>query len=61
MKKLTYIGPHAEVEIEVAPNKWAEVKRNAAIEVGDALAESLLEQSDNWKPATKPTKSQQED
>jgi hypothetical protein len=60
VKKLTYIGPHAEVEIEVAPNKWAEVKRNSAIEVGDSLAESLLEQPDNWKPA-KSTKSQQED
>lgn len=60
MKKLTYIGPHAEVEVEVAPNKWAEVKNGAAIEVGDQLAESLLEQTDNWKPATKTTKSQED-
>lgn len=60
MKKLTYIGPHDEVEVEVAPNKWAEVKNKGTIEVGDQLAESLLEQPDNWKPATKTTKSQED-
>lgn len=60
MKKLTYIGPHDEVEVEVAPNKWAEVKNNGTIEVSDQLAEALLEQPDNWKPATKTTKSQED-
>jgi len=60
VKKLTYIGPHDEVEIEVAPNKWADVKSEGTIEVGDQLAESLLEQPDNWKPATKNPKSQED-
>jgi predicted RecA/RadA family phage recombinase len=60
VKKLTYIGPHDAVEIEVAPRKWVEVKQGAAVEVGDQLAVGLLEQPDNWK-AAKTTKSQQED
>jgi len=60
VKKLTYIGPHDAVEIEVAPRKWVEVKQGAAVEVGDQLAVGLLAQPDNWK-AAKTTKSQQED
>jgi hypothetical protein len=60
VKKLTYIGPHDAVEIEVAPRKWVEVKQGAAVEVGDQLAGGLLEQPDNWKAATKTTKSQED-
>jgi predicted RecA/RadA family phage recombinase len=60
VKKLTYVGPHDAVEIEVAPRKWVEVKHGAVVDVGDQLAVGLLDQPDNWKPA-KTTKSQQED
>lgn len=50
-RHVTYHGPIDEVEIEVAPNLWQPVKRGASVEVSDDLADSLLDQPDNWKAA----------
>lgn len=49
MKQLKYIGPHPQVEVEVAPKKWETVTRGESFDVADPLAEALLEQPDNWK------------
>lgn len=46
-RKLRYVGPHVGVEI---PALETTVLRNHQIEVADSvLADSLLEQTDNWK------------
>lgn len=50
---LKYIGPHAAVEVEIAPRLWTEVGKNQTVQVGDKLASALLEQPDNWKEVIK--------
>jgi hypothetical protein len=55
-KHVTYVGSFDEVEIEVAPGRWAAVKHGASIEVGDDLAASLCDQDDNWQPKQAATK-----
>lgn len=54
LKKITYVGPFAEVEIETALGAWVTCRNGSTVEVADALAASLLEQADNWQPAGKP-------
>lgn len=46
--RLTYHGPHAEVEIAETGQK---VTRGDSIDVDDGLATRLLDQPDNWKKA----------
>lgn len=50
MQKLRYIGPHDAVAVEVAPRRMAVVGRYEVADFGDAMAERLLEQVDNWEP-----------
>ena len=45
--KLTYTGPHDEVEI---PSAGVVCKRGESVEVPEELGASLLEQADNWQP-----------
>jgi hypothetical protein len=45
---IRYVGRHPEVRVEVAPRRFATVKRNHQVEVGDTVAASLLAQPDNW-------------
>lgn len=47
MPRITYVGSHDEVEI---PSVGVVCKRGATVEVSDSLADSLLEQPDNWQP-----------
>lgn len=51
MRTVTYTGPYRVVELETAPGRWHTVERGDSIEVSDALAESLVEQVDNWVDA----------
>lgn len=51
MRTVTYTGPYRVVELETAPGRWHTVERGDSIEVSDALAESLVEQADNWVDA----------
>ncbi len=44
MRRVRYVGPYREVEIEVAPERWRRVKRGSLIEVGDQIAERLVVQ-----------------
>jgi hypothetical protein len=53
MKRIKYVGPHDAVDVPVAGLEG--VKRGAVVEVRDEVAESLLEQVDNWHPV-KPVK-----
>lgn len=60
MKKITYIGPFPEVEFEQGA-VWRTATKGEAIDVPDALADSLLEQTGNWsaeKPKTTTKKAQ---
>jgi hypothetical protein len=50
-KRITYVGPHDEVEIEHPVAGWLTVARNGEITVGGDLADALLEQPTNWQPA----------
>lgn len=50
MPALTYIGSHDEVEI---PAAGVVVKRGESFDCYDATAAALLEQTDNYKAATK--------
>lgn len=56
MKRITYSGPLHAVEVEVAPLRFVTVERGETVELADRLAESLLEQVDNWSTA-RPAKS----
>ena len=47
MKSITYIGKHAEVEFEQG-SIWRTAVNGEPIDVPDDLADSLLEQSDQW-------------
>lgn len=47
MPRITYTGPHDEVEI---PSAGVVCKRGESVEVPDELGKSLLEQADNWQP-----------
>lgn len=48
--KVKYIGMFAEgVDIQV-DGRWVQARPGEAIEVPDALAASLCEQTDNWQP-----------
>jgi hypothetical protein len=53
MPTIKYVGPHPAVDVEVAPRKWVSVNHGATVEVGTDLAESLLQQVDNWQGTTK--------
>jgi hypothetical protein len=53
LKKVTYIGPFDEVEIETPLGGWLTCKRNCTVEVTADLAASLCEQADNWTTAGK--------
>lgn len=64
MKSIRYVGPAHAVDVEIAPRKYVTVANGETVEVGDALAESLLEQVDTWatvaqskKAASKETQS----
>lgn len=48
MRAVKYVGRWAEVEIEVAPERWRRVRRGETIEVADRIAERLCEQPRNW-------------
>jgi|JI10StandDraft_1071094.scaffolds.fasta_scaffold278895_3 hypothetical protein len=56
---VTYIGPHAAVEVETRPRVFTVVKQGETISVTDALAKGsgdlggLLDQPDNWVEAKK--------
>jgi hypothetical protein len=50
-KRLTYVGPHDAVVIEVAPQLNETVAQGGDVEVSDQLGASLLDQPDNWQPA----------
>lgn len=62
MKSVRYLGPLHAVDVEIAPRKFLTVANGETVEVGDALAASLLEQVDTWsagpakKAANKETK-----
>lgn len=57
MVTVKYVGPFGAVEIETAPRRWRTVAAGEEIEVADALAASLLEQTDNWaEPQATPAK-----
>lgn len=56
MKSITYCGPFDAVEIEIAPQMRKTVASGESVDVADRLAESLLEQTENWSVAkTTPT------
>ena len=62
--KLTYIGPHAAVDVRLPSDRWVTAQRHGdPIDVEDEHGASLLEQADNWaaaetpKASTKQTKS----
>ncbi len=56
MIDVTYVGPFDEVEFEQGA-VWRLAKKGEPVSVPDAVAESLLEQPDNWQRAKKsPTK-----
>lgn len=52
VQKITYVGPFSEVEFEQGA-VWRTAKAGETVDVPDALAESLLEQTDNWQKTTK--------
>jgi len=49
MKRIKYVGPHDAVDVPAAGLEG--VKRGAVVEVSNELADSLLEQVDNWRGA----------
>lgn len=49
--KIEYVGVFDEV---IVPRHDLVAKRNEVIEVADDVAAALLEQPDNWQPATAP-------
>ena len=53
MKTVRYVGPFAEVEIEHTPGVWVAVEHGQTVDVSDRVASSLLDQPDNWEPASK--------
>ena len=53
-KRITYAGPHDEVEIEHPVAGWLTVARGGEIAVGSDLADALLEQPTNWQTAAEP-------
>lgn len=55
LKKITYVGPFDEVEIEAPLGGWLTCKRSGTVEVPADLAASLLEQADNWSSSTTKT------
>lgn len=54
MIDVTYVGPFDAVEFEQGA-VWRLAMKGEPVSVPDAVAESLLEQSDNWQRAKKPT------
>lgn len=47
--KVKYVGPFsAGVDIQIE-GRWVQARHGEAIEVPDALAASLCEQTDNWQ------------
>lgn len=55
MKSITYCGPFDAVEIEIAPLMRKTVANGESVDVADRVAESLLEQTENWSVAAKTT------
>ena len=55
---VTYVGVHDAVEVPAAG--LLEVKNGETVEVDSKIAESLLEQSANWKPGKKSTTKNEE-
>jgi hypothetical protein len=55
MQKITYVGPFDAVEFEQG-STWRTCERDESIEVTDSVAESLLEQGENWAPVKAPVK-----
>lgn len=51
MQQLTYVGPHDAVEVA-----GQVVAQGESAPFPDALAKSLLEQTDNWQPVKAPAK-----
>lgn len=52
--QVKYVGPHAAVDVQVAPGTWRRVQRGAALDTTPEHAESLLLQEDNWQMAEAP-------
>jgi len=50
--KLTYVGGFDAVSVPLPSGAEATCARNGTIEVPDNIGERLLEQADNWQPAT---------
>lgn len=48
MRSIEYVGPFDEVEFPIAPGVWRRVKRGETVEVGERIAEQLLDQPANW-------------
>jgi hypothetical protein len=52
LKRVRYVGPYPEVELQNTVGEWVTVANGATIDVSSALAASLCEQPDNWQPVT---------
>lgn len=52
-KKIRYVGPHEAVYLPLPDGREEMVERHHQVEVPTDLANSLLEQEENWKPAPK--------
>lgn len=55
LKRVRYVGRYPEVELQNTVGDWVTVEQGGTIDVSTSLAESLLEQTDNWAPATRAT------
>lgn len=49
LKRVKYVGPHPEVELQNTVGDWVTVKHGATVDVSSSLAESLAEQPANWE------------
>jgi hypothetical protein len=50
--RLTYVGPHDAVEVQLPDGEFIVAERNKPVEIPDAVAKSLAKQ-DGWKTKTK--------
>lgn len=49
LRRVKYVGPHPEVELQNTVGDWVTVKAGGTIDVSSALADSLVEQTANWE------------
>ena len=59
MKTMKYVGPHDAVEVPLGDGSYVVVENGGTGEFDDAVAASLAQQTNNWKPTgeAKPSKS----